>query len=61
MPAALRIILTPEEDLTLKELRLAHIGVGTGGFAPKALRDLGAHHVFATLDESGVREALFSA
>jgi hypothetical protein len=23
MPAALRIILTPEEDLTLKELRLA--------------------------------------
>ncbi len=52
---------------TPKDVAAAHgigaecIGVGTGGFAPKALRDLGAHHVFATLDESGVREALFSA
>ena len=51
---------------TPKDVAAAHgigaecIGVGTGGFEPDALRDLGAR-AFATLDEDGVREALFSA
>ncbi len=49
---------------TPKDVSAAHgigaecIGVGTGGFAPAALRDLGAHHAFDTLAHDGVREAL---
>jgi len=52
---------------TPKDVAAAHgigaecIGVGTGGFEPKTLRDLGARNAFATLDEDGVREALFGA
>ena len=49
---------------TPKDVAAAHgigadcIGVGTGGFEPRVLRDLGAHTAFATLEEDGVREAL---
>jgi phosphoglycolate phosphatase len=49
---------------TPKDVSAAHgigaecIGVGTGGFEPQALRDLGAHHAFDTLAHDGVREAL---
>lgn len=49
---------------TPKDVAAAHgigaecIGVGTGGFEPRALLDLGAHHAFATLEEDGVRDAL---
>ena len=49
---------------TPKDVSAAHgigaecIGVGTGGFAPQALRDLGAHHAFDDLAHDGVREAL---
>ncbi len=49
---------------TPKDVSAAHgigaecIGVGTGGFEPKALRDLGAHHAFDTLAHDGVRDAL---
>ena len=49
---------------TPKDVTAAHgigaecIGVGTGGFEPRALLDLGAQHAFVTLDEPGVRDAL---
>lgn len=49
---------------TPKDVSAAHgigaecIGVGTGGFEPQALRDLGAHHAFDTLAHDGVRDAL---
>ena len=32
--------------------------VGTGGFEPRALLELGAHSAFATLEHDGVRDAL---
>ena len=49
---------------TPKDVAAAHgigaecIGVGTGGFEPRALLALGAGAAFATLEEDGVREAL---
>jgi len=49
---------------TPKDVSAAHgigaecIGVGTGGFEPKALRELGAHHAFDNLAHDGVRDAL---
>jgi phosphoglycolate phosphatase len=52
---------------TPKDVSAAHgigaecIGVGTGGFAPQALRELGAHHAFDDLAHDGVREALTGA
>jgi phosphoglycolate phosphatase len=52
---------------TPKDVAAAHgigaecIGVGTGGFEPSALRDLGAHHAFDTLAHDGVRDALLKA
>jgi phosphoglycolate phosphatase-like HAD superfamily hydrolase len=52
---------------TPKDVSAAHgigaecIGVGTGGFEPKALRDLGADHAFDTLAHDGVRDALLGA
>lgn len=36
------------------------IAVGTGGFEPKALVALGAHHGFATLEDPGVHAALLA-
>ena len=52
---------------TPKDVAAAHgigaecIGVGTGGFTPEALRDVGAHYAFATLSEDGVRAALLTS
>jgi phosphoglycolate phosphatase-like HAD superfamily hydrolase len=49
---------------TPKDVAAAHgigaecIGVGTGGFEPRALLELGAHSAFATLEDEGVRRAL---
>ena len=49
---------------TPKDVAAAHgigaecIGVGTGGFEPRALLALGAGSAFATLEEDGVRDAL---
>ena len=49
---------------TPKDVAAAHgigadcIGVGTGGFEPRALLELGAHTAFANLEEDGVRDAL---
>lgn len=52
---------------TPKDVAAAHgigadcIGVGTGGFDPAALLELGAFAAFATLEEARVREALLDA
>ena len=49
---------------TPKDVAAAHgigaecVGVGTGGFEPNALLELGAHSAFATLEHDGVRDAL---
>jgi phosphoglycolate phosphatase-like HAD superfamily hydrolase len=49
---------------TPKDVSAAHgigaecVAVGTGGFEPHALLELGAHSAFATLEHDGVREAL---
>jgi phosphoglycolate phosphatase-like HAD superfamily hydrolase len=49
---------------TPKDVAAAHgigaecVAVGTGGFEPRALLELGAHHAFATLEHDGVRDAL---
>ncbi|HSO32352.1 MAG TPA: HAD hydrolase-like protein, partial [Labilithrix sp.] len=51
---------TPKDVAAARGIGAECIGVGTGGFAPAALRDLGAQNAFATLEEDGVREALFS-
>jgi len=51
---------------TPKDVAAAHgigadcIGVGTGGFEPRTLLELGAYTAFATLEDEGVREALLS-
>lgn len=52
---------------TPKDVAAAHgigadcIGVGTGGFDPRALLELGAFAAFATLEDERVREALLDA
>ena len=48
---------TPKDVAAARELNAECIGVGTGGFAPRALLDLGAHSAFATLEDDGVRDA----
>jgi len=52
---------TPKDVAAAQGIGADCIGVGTGGFAPKDLRDLGARNAFATLDEDGVRGALFGS
>jgi phosphoglycolate phosphatase-like HAD superfamily hydrolase len=49
---------TPKDVSAARGIGAECIGVGTGGFEPRALLDLGAHRAFATLEEPGVREAL---
>jgi phosphoglycolate phosphatase len=49
---------TPKDVAAAQGIGAECIGVGTGGFEPKALRDLGAHHAFDTLAHDGVRDAL---
>lgn len=51
---------------TPKDVAAAHgigaecIGVGTGGFEPRVLLELGARSAFATLEDDGVRDALLA-
>lgn len=52
---------TPKDVAAARGIGAECIGVGTGGFEPKVLLELGARGAFATLEEEGVREALFSA
>lgn len=49
---------TPKDVAAAKGIGAECIGVGTGGFEPSALRDLGAHFAFPNLAHEGVREAL---
>ena len=49
---------TPKDVSAAQGIGAECVGVGTGGFEPRALLDLGAHHAFATLEHDGVREAL---
>ena len=52
---------TPKDVAAAKGIGAPCIGVGTGGFTVADLQACGAHRVFATLAEDGVRDALFSA
>jgi phosphoglycolate phosphatase len=49
---------TPKDVAAAKVLGAECIGVGTGGFAPGALVELGATHAFATLEDDGVLDVL---
>ncbi len=49
---------TPKDVSAAQGIGADCIGVGTGGFEPSALLDLGARHAFPTLEAPGVREAL---
>lgn len=49
---------TPKDVAAALAIEAVCIGVGTGGFAPEELVELGAKSAFATLAETGVREAL---
>jgi phosphoglycolate phosphatase len=49
---------TPKDVAAAKALGAECVGVGTGGFAPASLLELGAKHAFATLDEDGVLDVL---
>ena len=49
---------TPKDVAAAKVLGADCVGVGTGGFAPAALVELGAAHAFATLEEDGVIDVL---
>jgi phosphoglycolate phosphatase len=50
---------TPKDVAAAKGIGARCVGVGTGGFTPEHLRELGAEHAFATLEHDGVRDALF--
>lgn len=52
---------TPKDVAAAKGIGAECIGVGTGGFEPSALVELGAVTAFATLEENGVRHALLEA
>lgn len=49
---------TPKDVAAAKVLGAECVGVGTGGFDPNDLLELGATCAFATLDEDGVLDAL---
>lgn len=49
---------TPKDVAAAQGIGAQCIGVGTGGFEPRALLELGAHSAFATLEDDGVRDAL---
>ena len=49
---------TPKDVAAAQGIGADCIGVGTGGFDPRALLELGAHTAFANLEEDGVRDAL---
>jgi phosphoglycolate phosphatase len=49
---------TPKDVSAAQGIGAECVAVGTGGFEPRALLDLGAHSAFETLEHDGVREAL---
>jgi phosphoglycolate phosphatase-like HAD superfamily hydrolase len=49
---------TPKDVSAAQGIGAECVAVGTGGFEPRALLELGAHSAFATLEHDGVREAL---
>jgi phosphoglycolate phosphatase-like HAD superfamily hydrolase len=49
---------TPKDVSAAQGIGAECVGVGTGGFEPQVLLELGAHHAFETLEHDGVREAL---
>ena len=49
---------TPKDVAAARGIGAECIAVGTGGFEPRALLELGAVHAFATLEDDGVRAAL---
>jgi phosphoglycolate phosphatase-like HAD superfamily hydrolase len=49
---------TPKDVAAAHAIGAACVAVGTGGFAPSSLIELGAKHAFATLDEAAVLAAL---
>lgn len=49
---------TPKDVLAAKRLGAECIAVGTGGFTPESLVELGASSAFATLEEDGVLDVL---
>lgn len=49
---------TPKDIAAAKGIGAQCVGVGTGGFTPAKLLELGATHAFATLDETGVLDVL---
>lgn len=52
---------TPRDVTAAAGIGARCIGVGTGGYAPADLTSCGAYRAFATLEEDGVRAALFDA
>jgi phosphoglycolate phosphatase-like HAD superfamily hydrolase len=51
---------TPKDVAAAQGIGAECIGVGTGGFEPRALVDLGASAAFPTLEAPGVRDALLA-
>lgn len=49
---------TPKDVAAAKGIGAECVGVGTGGFAPASLLELGATRAFATLEEDGVLDVL---
>ena len=49
---------TPKDVAAARGIGAECVAVGTGGFEPRALLELGADSAFATLEHDGVREAL---
>lgn len=49
---------TPKDVAAAEGIGAECVAVGTGGFEPRALLDLGARHAFETLEHDGVRDAL---
>lgn len=49
---------TPKDVAAAEGIGAECVAVGTGGFAPNALLELGATHAFATLEDDGVLDVL---
>jgi phosphoglycolate phosphatase-like HAD superfamily hydrolase len=49
---------TPKDVAAAKGIGAECVAVGTGGFAPASLVELGATHAFATLEDDGVLDVL---
>lgn len=62
--SACRVVVigdTAKDVAAARAIGATCVGVGTGGVAPSALRELGAEHAFDDLTSAGVREALLGA